>query len=223
MSLPIIDTLQPLGDFPVAQSKDVSVNDDKRLNDVLDDYENRIASLEAGGSEGGGVEKDYNLIENKPSINNVELIGNKSLSELGIPADKSDIGLGNVDNTSDANKPVSAAVRAEIERIDGINNNFEKRITILEESGTPGSDLSTLRKEISDIKSDVSEVKSNMPSVVISSSEPTVNNCIWLKPYVASKVLTAMLELGNYTDDDYIAGIDNVDYGIKTQSELIQN
>ena len=43
---------------------------------------------------------DYPALSNKPKINNVELDGSKSLSDLGIKQEytKSDVGLGNVDN-----------------------------------------------------------------------------------------------------------------------------
>lgn len=37
--------------------------------------------------EGGGGVLDYTELENKPSINNVTLVGNKSLSDLGIVID----------------------------------------------------------------------------------------------------------------------------------------
>ncbi len=42
----------------------------------------------------------YDDVSNKPKVNNVELVGNKSLADLGIKQtyNKSDIGLGNVDN-----------------------------------------------------------------------------------------------------------------------------
>lgn len=39
--------------------------------------------VQFGNSGGGGV-SDYNLLTNLPQINNVEIKGNKSLSELGI-------------------------------------------------------------------------------------------------------------------------------------------
>ncbi|MCQ2076530.1 MAG: hypothetical protein MJZ20_05765 [Bacteroidaceae bacterium] len=83
MSLPIIDTLEPLGDFPAVKSKDVSVSDSKRLNDVLEDHEERIAELEAGGGGGEGA-KNYNDLVNKPLINNVPLSGNLNTEEIGI-------------------------------------------------------------------------------------------------------------------------------------------
>lgn len=41
--------------------------------------------LDVGGEgSGGGFATDYNDLKNKPSINNVELIGDKNLKELGI-------------------------------------------------------------------------------------------------------------------------------------------
>ena len=115
--------------------------------------------------EGGGGTSDYEKLENKPQINGVELVGNKTTKELGIkiPTKTSDltndskfvneqfvndavkketdraveaengissslnahitntnnphnvtktqVGLGNVDNTSDKNKPISDATQ----------------------------------------------------------------------------------------------------------------
>ena len=37
-----------------------------------------------GGSGGGGGTTDYEALNNLPQINNVELIGNKTLADLGI-------------------------------------------------------------------------------------------------------------------------------------------
>lgn len=45
------------------------------------DQDGTIHSVGGGGT---GTSSDYNLISNKPQINDVELIGNKSLSDLGI-------------------------------------------------------------------------------------------------------------------------------------------
>lgn len=42
-----------------------------------------LLKLKKSIEEGGGV-TDYNDIDNKPSINNITLVGNKSLSDLGI-------------------------------------------------------------------------------------------------------------------------------------------
>lgn len=53
--------------------------------------ENNVISATGGGGSGGTT--DYELLENKPQINGVELVGNKSLSELGIeiPTKTSDL------------------------------------------------------------------------------------------------------------------------------------
>lgn len=51
--------------------------------DVVFDFD--IPQGKDGGSGGGGGgTSDYDELENKPSINNVELIGNKTLQQLGI-------------------------------------------------------------------------------------------------------------------------------------------
>lgn len=139
MSLPVIDTLKSMGNFPLAEGKDIDV-DGKRVDAIVDDYENRIATLEAGGGGGGGT-TNYTDLSNKPKINGVELNGNRTSADLKI--DKANLGLGNVDNTSDLNKPISTAVRTEINRIDGINGDFENRITALEESGGGGGEGGT--------------------------------------------------------------------------------
>lgn len=53
-------------------------------------------TLAEGG--GGGGTSDYTDLINKPSINSVELSGNKTTSDLGI--DKTAVGLGNVPNVA---------------------------------------------------------------------------------------------------------------------------
>lgn len=76
---------------------------------------------ELSATGGSGGTSDYNDLENQPSINNITLVGNKSLSDLGIAAESdiptsgADIGLGNVDNTSDLNKPISTATQAALD------------------------------------------------------------------------------------------------------------
>lgn len=52
---------------------------------------------------GGGGTTDYNALENKPSINNVELIGNLSLEDLDIASYSS---VGNIDFGSGENYPI---------------------------------------------------------------------------------------------------------------------
>lgn len=80
-------------------------------------------TISATGGSGTG---DYEDLENKPKINSVELSGNKSSSDLGLASasalqshiadtsnphsvTKAQVGLENVDNTSDASKPISTA------------------------------------------------------------------------------------------------------------------
>ena len=57
----------------------------KALNDGLGKLEEALSKLEEYEPSGGGSgTSNYSELENKPSINNVELIGNKTLEELGI-------------------------------------------------------------------------------------------------------------------------------------------
>lgn len=50
----------------------------------MDTHDIAIAAAIAKGSGGGGGTGNYNLLENKPKINNVELVGNKSLDDIGV-------------------------------------------------------------------------------------------------------------------------------------------
>lgn len=52
-----------------------------RLEKLLIDLKQAI---EAGGGGGGGGTTNYNLLQNKPKINNNELSGNKTSKQLGI-------------------------------------------------------------------------------------------------------------------------------------------
>lgn len=66
--------------------------------------------LDVGGEgSGGGVTTDYNNLDNKPSVNNVELVGNKSLKELGIQPAGDYASKGDIPNVPDwamqPNKP----------------------------------------------------------------------------------------------------------------------
>jgi len=45
-------------------------------------------AIEAGGGGGGGGTTNYNLLNNKPSINGVTLTGNKTTSDIGIDEDE---------------------------------------------------------------------------------------------------------------------------------------
>lgn len=57
------------------------VGDDYKEVPLMSRIEVLLDRLSAGGGEGGT--SNYNQLSNKPSINGVELHGNKSLSDLG--------------------------------------------------------------------------------------------------------------------------------------------
>lgn len=69
----------------------LSKQDKLTAGDGITIDENNVISATGGGGSGGTT--DYELLENKPQINGVELLGNKSLSELGIniPTKTSDL------------------------------------------------------------------------------------------------------------------------------------
>lgn len=58
----------------------------------------QVYKLSEGGSGGGGGTSNYPDLTNKPQVNGVTLLGNKTTSDLGI--DKTAVGLGNVPNVS---------------------------------------------------------------------------------------------------------------------------
>ena len=60
----------------------LSKQDKLTAGDGITIDENNVISATGGGGSGGTT--DYELLENKPQINGIELLGNKSLSELGI-------------------------------------------------------------------------------------------------------------------------------------------
>ena len=65
----------------------------------LDDMPNKIKSISGGGTT------DYEELSNKPQINGTELVGNKTLSDLGIQATEEGKGLSSNDYTNtDKNK-----------------------------------------------------------------------------------------------------------------------
>lgn len=60
----------------------LSKQDKLTAGDNITIDENNVISATGGGGSGGTT--DYELLENKPQINGVELVGNKSLTDLGI-------------------------------------------------------------------------------------------------------------------------------------------
>lgn len=87
------------GNYPLVDAEDIECEDGKRLNIVLNEKLNKnqgkenVGKTMVVGPDGivipvemsGGV-KDYNDLENKPSINGVELKGNVTSEQLGIIA-----------------------------------------------------------------------------------------------------------------------------------------
>ena len=81
---------------------------------------------------GGGSSNDYNDLDNKPKINDVELSGNKSLSDLGITQDfVKDTNYVHTDNNytdEDKKKLVFKKIRNEKRRGSGAKKNLRNRI-----------------------------------------------------------------------------------------------
>ena len=69
----------------------LSKQDKLTAGDNITIDENNVISATGGGGSGGTT--DYELLENKPQINDIELLGNKSLTDLGIdiPTKTSDL------------------------------------------------------------------------------------------------------------------------------------
>ena len=91
---------------------------------------------------------------------------------------KANVGLGNVDNTTDADKPISAATQAEIDRIDGVNS-------------TQDSNISLNASNISTNTSDITSLQNN-----------TVSNDVTGEPTGADPVIKAV----SLTQAEYDAG-----------------
>lgn len=101
---------------------------DKYCSDVLNDnfreIDTRLSDLERGGGSTGGT-SDYEELSNKPKINNVELTGNKTASELGLQPSGSYLttndvvdSLSAVSSSTASGKPVGALAVKEL------NNNL---------------------------------------------------------------------------------------------------
>ena len=94
--------------------------------------ENNVISATGGGGSGGTT--DYELLENKPQINGVELLGNKSLTDLGIdiPAKTSELenDSGFIDDTAFENYYTKSEVDNAISGIETLGGHYE---TVVEE------------------------------------------------------------------------------------------
>lgn len=93
---------------------------------------------------------DYNSVIHKPTLNGYELKGDVSLS---------DIGLGNVDNTSDMDKPVSTATQEALDKkadkavIDEITTRVEANSTDITEMKADIVDIETNKADKTDLES----------------------------------------------------------------------
>ena len=117
-------------DYTTAEKEKVAVIDTSGTGNRYLANDGTYKAVQGGGGTGGVT--DYEDLSSLPQINGNTLIGNKTSAELGLqPAGnyataealaahtgntqnphqvtKVQVGLGNVDNTSDANKPVSTA------------------------------------------------------------------------------------------------------------------
>jgi hypothetical protein len=74
-------------------------------------YEAVVAARIARKSGGGGGTSDYDDLENKPSINNVILSGNKTLSELGAASATDLERLNGIEETDDDYIEMKSGVR----------------------------------------------------------------------------------------------------------------
>lgn len=124
-------------------------------------------SLDNGelSATGGGGTSDYDDLENQPSINNITLVGNKSLSDLGIAAE-SDIPTDLSDLTDDATHRVvtdtekttwngkQSALNAT--QMDAVNSGITA--ADVSQITTNTSDISTINGIIGDINDTLEEV-----------------------------------------------------------------
>lgn len=125
----------------------LSKQDKLTAGDNITIDENNVISASGGGTT------DYALLENKPKINGVELLGNKSLTDLGIniPTKTSDLNndSGFIDDTALENYYTKTEVDDKISAIPsggGAVYEFVEEITVNEESAvqrtqTPSGEL----------------------------------------------------------------------------------
>lgn len=72
------------------------------------------------------IESNYKLLENKPKINNVELIGNKSLAELGIQEKEAGKGLSTNDLTNELKASYDETVQKAQNNEEELQNKVDK-------------------------------------------------------------------------------------------------
>ena len=113
-----------------------------------------------GFNTGAGVERyDYNALDNVPLTTNTRVKGDAEVEyrEGDVNLTKANIGLGNVDNTSDANKPVSTAQQTALDgKVDKVTgkglstNDYTNEDKQKVDDAALQSDLDDLSRQISD-------------------------------------------------------------------------
>ena len=122
------------GSHHLESSSLTSSTDFTSLQDKVDDLENDLAANSAD---------IQTLVQTKAPINNPTFTGSVS----GIS--KSDVGLANVDNTSDANKPVSTAQQTALNtKQDDITNSTNLDMNILTLGSNPIAPSTTITNKL---------------------------------------------------------------------------
>ena len=123
-----------------------------------------------GFNTGTGVERyDYNALDNVPLTTNTRVKGDAEVEyrEGDVNLTKANIGLGNVDNTSDANKPVSTAqqnaLNGKVDKVTGkglSTNDYTNEDKQKLDDAALQSDLDDLTRQLSDVETAL------MPTIV---------------------------------------------------------
>lgn len=130
---------------------------------------------------------DYNSVVNKPVLNGHELKGDVVLT-------KSDIGLSNVDNTSDLNKPISTAAQNALDKkadkaeLDETNTRVEANST----------ELTNIKADIVDIDADINGLTTEVNKIendyALKTEIPDVSD------FVLDSELASVAKTGSYND-----------------------
>lgn len=104
-----------------------SIQDESQLrlsaiNSLLNDLNNLLTQLNTETTNRENADLSLqSQIDGKQDILQLKTLFSESLIGTGnITFDKNDVGLGNVDNTSDSNKPISNATQSELNRIEAL-------------------------------------------------------------------------------------------------------
>lgn len=141
-------------------------------------------TINASGSGMGGT-SNYEELENKPKINDVELSGNKTLKELGINiptnSDFTLSGLSEKSYNSLSDKPIIPVVPTDISAFNNDKGYITKDVNDLT-NYTKTSDMPTIPTKVSDLDNDsgfissYTETDPTVPSYVKLISENDINN-----------------------------------------------